>query len=329
MNKEQLQQKIAFYFEKLPPSAQAVFSQMEWLQKIQDLGSTYALSPEQIETLATETTLILLGIIEGAEYANTLSQELHLPKLTLDKILTEINNSILNPIQNELTQAFEANIAENTPAAAVLETKLDERFSQLPKDIQDSISNSNYYASLYEIVTENNLTIPQMGALEECLTDAMLGKIKTNELKGAIVSRLGITEEVAGKLIKEINEKISKELREKLMSEAMPRITAVKDSKILESAGIQIIGEEVPKAPTPVAPTINTPKVLVPTTVATKADLSRPVLPAPVLSQKFTGSFKMDTVKTDITPPPALTKKVENESKAYPKGVDPYREVPK
>jgi hypothetical protein len=158
----------------------------------------------------------------------------------------------------------------------------------------------------------------------------MLGKIKTDELKSAIISRVGISDVVAGKLITEINEKISKELREKLMSQAMPRTAEMKDSKILESAGIQIIGEGQKVPPPPITPPVTTPK----------PDLTELELPAPapstlgianaggpVLSQKFTGSFKMDTVKTEIAPE-ALTKKEAVKPKNYEKGADPYRELP-
>jgi hypothetical protein len=325
MNQEQLKQKIAFYFEKLSPEAQAVFSKMEWLEKLKALSQLHALSAEQMETLGTETTLVLLGITHPDEYEKTLGEELHLPKLTLDKIIVEINNSVINPVRSDLYDAFDANDTANTPEEVEVGTKLDERFGQLPKSVQDVVTASNYYGNLYAIAQESGLSIPQMGALEECVTDIITGKAEAGTLKDLIRARVGIDEGKAVKLAVEINEKISRDLRNKLMTEAMPKKEVVTEEKVLESAGIKLVdSREVPIK----MPEKNVVVEKLSEQPMQKADLTTPELPAPtngpMLAQKFSQTFKAPTTKTQYSG----EEKPKVTPQSYPKGEDPYRIAP-
>ncbi len=324
MNPQQLQQKIAYYFEKLPPQAQEVFSKMEWLEKLQGVSRVYALSDEQMETLGTETTLVLLGIVNLDEYEKILNQELHLPRLTLDKIVEEINRSILTPIRPDLETAFTANASANTPEQIELGTKLDERFAKLSKDAQEAVTSTNYYGELYAIAEENNLSIAQMGMLEECVTRVVIGEENGDKLESALQARVGVSAEQARKLANEINEKILKEVRKIMMGNGSSIVEPLKEDKILEAAGIKIVepGETLTPAPKPA------PQVM----PEGKVDLTIPELPAPlnapapapaptpVLAQKFAGSFKIESKKTEHNIIPPIN--------SYPKGEDPYRIKP-
>lgn len=333
MNKEQLQQKIAYYFEKLSPEAQAVFQKMEWLEKLQAIAHTYALNEDQIQTLGTETTLALLGIIHPDEFEKNLAEELHLPKLTLDRIVIEINDNILNPIRNDLYNAFDANVAASTPEELEIETKLDEKFNTLPENIQSTLLKSNYYNNLYLVAQEAKLTVSQMSALEECVTNVVVGKAEGAGLAAAIQKSAGLDPEASTQLANNINEKVLREIRKNMMAEKAPLLDkggagGGLDKEILESAGIKILnGEEkkveIKKEETP--------------------DLTRPELPAGsasstavadrpaghitpldkgvggLLSQKLAGTFKMDTAQSTHKSVP----------RTYQKGEDPYREPPK
>src|SRR3989344_8522569 len=102
MDPQELQEKIALYYSKLPPEAQAIFSKMEWLETLRTISVRHSLSDAQIQTLGTETTLILLGIIHFNEYEANLEKELGLPKESVVKILGEINEAVLKPIRPQL-----------------------------------------------------------------------------------------------------------------------------------------------------------------------------------------------------------------------------------
>ena len=109
MDQEQLQQKIAEYYAKLPNGVQTVFSSMKWLESLESLSTKYNLNESQKSTLGTETMLVLLGIIHLVEYENVLEKELEMPKVQFDKMLIEIDESILRTIRPQLSEAFKKN----------------------------------------------------------------------------------------------------------------------------------------------------------------------------------------------------------------------------
>src|SRR3989344_8884181 len=102
MDQKELQEKIALYYSKLPPKAQEVFSGMAWLETLKAISQKYGLTEKQIETLGTETTLVLLGIIHLVEYEEALTNELGLPRNSTDKMVQEIQESIIKEIRPEL-----------------------------------------------------------------------------------------------------------------------------------------------------------------------------------------------------------------------------------
>lgn len=218
MNPEELKQNIALFYSKLPPSMQAMFSSMSWLETLKRISSKYNLSEAQIQTLGTETTLVLLGVISFAEYKANLKGEIILPSgESLDEMLAEINSLILNNFREELDSAFNTNNA-TTPTQQNIDGNLDERFNKLPKNIQDAITKSKYQETLYAISQENKLNIEQTGILEVTTVEVMLGTINPEKFEESLRGRLQISPETIPKLVKDINEKILKKIRENMMA---------------------------------------------------------------------------------------------------------------
>lgn len=110
MEQEELKQNIAKYYSELPKELQQSFSSMKWMEDLKNISIKYSLSNNQLETLATETTLLLLGIIHIEEYENIVEKELKLPKEASDKIFNEINNTILINVSEKLEEVFIANV---------------------------------------------------------------------------------------------------------------------------------------------------------------------------------------------------------------------------
>jgi hypothetical protein len=119
MDQTQLQQKIAECYQKLPPEAQKVFADMQWMDTVQTIGATFSLSQDQIATLATETTLALLGIIDLTEYEGALTKNLNAPEDTVIQIITEVIEKVLEPISPSLGEAFEKNTQEQRELSEV------------------------------------------------------------------------------------------------------------------------------------------------------------------------------------------------------------------
>ncbi len=218
MDQTKLQQQIALYYSKLPPSAQKVFSSMEWMDTLSEISKKYELSTEQTETLATETTLVMLGIVSTSEYEKTLEREIRMPAQSITKMIADIDTLVLRTIRPELDTAYENNADDLLEEKYGGTVKLDERFSKLPKEVQVAISESNYQPTLYAIAESHKLSISSMGALEEATTKVMLGIIHPDMYEKELQDKIKISKEEISKLVSEVNEKILKNIREILKS---------------------------------------------------------------------------------------------------------------
>jgi hypothetical protein len=336
MHPEELQKNIALYYSKLSPNAQKVFSSMEWLQTLQIISTKYNLNVEQTQTLGTETTLVLLGIISSGEYEETLKKEIVLSVEYPERLITEIKDSILNTIQPELTEAFETNIKPQTPEGQKIEQELDERFDKLPESIKNIISESNYQTTLYDIAKSHGLNVIQMGTLEIIFIDLVTGVIHADKFEEALKNKLQLPNEKVHTLAENINEKILKEIRIKMVGLPDTEEENKENTKILSSAGIEILDEkEKETLPIPDLPAVPSAQLM----QAGKLELSSsPRLVEegagggdlkeqlhPILAQKLSGFTQEGVVETHHSLD-NLTKSTE-QSTAVSK-VDPYREIP-
>src|SRR3989344_5843698 len=158
-------------------------------------------------------------------------------------MLTEINETILKNIRPLLSEAFSSNAKEMETAQAQsgeieeIQEELDARFDNLPEEIKKIIIESGYHQKLYNLATENKLTVPQMGALEEAATGVIVGSVHPENFEAKIKEGTGLTGEMTQKLAGEINQKILKPIREKMES-SYNRPSVVTEIK---PAGIKII----------------------------------------------------------------------------------------
>ncbi len=218
MNPEQLQQQIALSYSKLPPDAQQVFSNMIWMETLKTISIKYNLNNAQIETLATETTLALLGIIRTEEYEDNLKKELGMQDAILAKMMEEIDNTVFNNIKPLLADAYDTHVASLVEEKYGDLSKLDERFAKLPQEVQVAIMQSDYQNVLFSIGTENKLNIEQMGSLEEVTNKVLLGIIHPDKYEIELQGKLPITADKVAMVVKSVNEKILLPIREILKS---------------------------------------------------------------------------------------------------------------
>ena len=218
MDQTKLQQQIALYYSKLSPSMQTMFSSMKWMDTLSDISKKYGLTEEQKATLGTETTLVLLGMIDADEYEKNIAGEVAIPAESMTKMMTEIDESILKSIRPELTTTFQKNALELVEKTYGTKEKLDERFNKLPKEVQEAISESGYQKALYTIASKHNLTIDEMGALEEATTKVMLSLIHPDKYESELQSNINKPKEEIAELAKDVNEGVLKNIREILKS---------------------------------------------------------------------------------------------------------------
>ena len=112
MDQTKLQEKIAFYYSKLPTDVQTVFSSMKWMDILGDISKKYILTNEQIEVLGTETTLVMLGIIDATEYEATIKRDIAIAPAVMEKMMGDIDTLILGAVRSRLEDTYVANIEE-------------------------------------------------------------------------------------------------------------------------------------------------------------------------------------------------------------------------
>lgn len=218
MDQTQLQQQIALYYSKLPADMQALFSSMKWMDTLQEISTRYGLTEDQKATLGSETTLVLLGIVDTTEYNTYIQNEIPIPADSMTKMIAEINTSILGAIHPQLTETFQKNATELAEKTYGGEQKLDQRFSSLPQEVQSAISESNYQRELYKIAEKHKLSINEMGALEEATTKVMLSIIHPDKYEAELQATINKPKEEIAEITREVNDGVLKSIREVLKS---------------------------------------------------------------------------------------------------------------
>lgn len=214
MNQEQLQNQISLYYSRLSPEAQESFSSMKWMETLGELNKKYSLDESQIETLATETTLVMLGIIQFGEYQTILENELGLPYDQANNLIKEVNDLILEELLPHLNKAFNENADILMEEKYGGMKKLDERFNSLPKEVQGAIKESDYQEKLYRIADEKELSIDQMNVLEEVTNKVLLNVIHPDKYEEELKNKLGLDSTVVSEIVNKVNEEILKNIRE-------------------------------------------------------------------------------------------------------------------
>ncbi len=217
MNPEELQNKIAEYYSKLPKPAQEMFSKMEWLNKLQGITSRYNMTNTQIQTLGTETSLVMLGIIHPDEYERIIVTELAVPRDIAIKIVDDVNQQIIQDWRQILVETHAnnaVNLANETYGGG---KTLEERFTGLPPEVQEAMGQIGYDDAIEDIANKYNLTIEQMGKLEVTTNKMMLGLTHPEEYASGIGMILGVSSDVATNISNEVNERILKGIRASLI----------------------------------------------------------------------------------------------------------------
>ncbi len=293
MDQAELQKNIALYYSKLPPKAQEMFGKMLWLEELKKIGIKYALNGEQIKTLGTETTLVLLGMVHMMEYEQNLINELVMPKQDMEEMIQDIKDNILKPIIPELVEAYKKNTETDSSETIEQEKTAEDlgpKFQKLPNEFRDAIIKSNYHDNLYKIGQEYKLNIIQMGKLEETLSSMMVGNIHTEKLEENLKDKVGISSEAAGKLANDLNEKILKKIREKMVGSS-----EIKNSpQSIKPAMLDKIELEPPKIQKREESILNTAGIQINDPVLKEF---KPLSP----EDKLTNTFKIPTIETEHT----------------------------
>lgn len=182
---------------------------------------------------------------------------------------------------------------------------IKERFSALPKTIQDAILSSDYQNTLIEIGKKYGLTVEQLGILEQETTLVMMGLTSPNSYRSDLQSQMGagVDSSKIGGIVDEVNNKVFFAIREllKLMNLSPEEVAKIEkegeEEKVMQGAGV-----EVTKVPTTSVPSTT------PTREPNRNDLLKGIENPPkgsgltLAEQKLAGTFSMPTKETSYVP---------------------------
>lgn len=213
MDQAQLQKQIAEYYSKLPSDIQQVFASMAWMETLRSISTKYGLNESQIETLGTETTLALLGIIHPDEYEKNLTEELG-TMLSFTNMMTEINDSVFKSLRPQLAEVYAGYVEPEKSESPIAVGNIDPRFSVLPVEVQNAIAVSDYQKKLYEIGSEYELPINKMASLEEITVKFITASISPTQYESELALETDLPADKVSEIATKVNEQILKKIRE-------------------------------------------------------------------------------------------------------------------
>ncbi|MEI6659928.1 MAG: hypothetical protein WCK91_00715 [bacterium] len=214
MDQTQLQQKIAEYFLKLSPQAQDKFKSMEWMDSLSKISAKYTLDTDQAQELATETTLVLLGIVSIEQYAESIDTNIKLPEDSLIKMLDELESEIIAEVRSDIDEAYTSNLKDISDNDKKLATDIDPRFATLPEELRHAIATSDYKQKLFDIATKYKLAINKMQPLEDITVRFIKGEISASQYENNLALDLDVEAGKARQIAGDINESILKAIRQ-------------------------------------------------------------------------------------------------------------------
>lgn len=186
------------------------------------------------------------------------------------------------------------------------EEVMAERFKRLPPSVQNAITSADVEAHLRELAKTQQLHLDQWDLLENEVMLTLLGLAKTSELKQNIMKEVGVSDEVATILARDIAEYVFKPIRDELerqLEHPEAQEAKVSDMDVIRT---QMLSDQ--------ESTGTPPTVTPPTTAPTTPTNATPPATAP-LSEKSTPASGSTTYSSQV--PSHERKTIEG---------DPYRE---
>lgn len=227
-----LQIKIEKAKDKLPGTTKVAIGSLDWQKAIDGIKEKKGYNEEQIDALKLETELLLAGLLNPDNYITELVTRMKITKPQAETLVAEINSLVFEKIKDELikiidrrsmlveniaTKKKEESLEDKVRSENLVPEKPDPRFTNLPENIKDIITESNYPAKIYVLGKENNLTIAQITNLGGLVTDTILGTVHPDSFETKTRSITGLSEDKLKILVGEINNKVLKEIRIKIL----------------------------------------------------------------------------------------------------------------
>jgi hypothetical protein len=248
MENQDLQKKIAEYYKRLPINNQDFFSKMSWVEDVASVCTSFDCTPVEQESILTETTLALLGVVSKEEYDKNIKNILK--EKDSASLLSKIMEKIPQDIQEGMDKSFSDGLEHIYNEKYHKEHQIDKRLMNLPPKLVEAIKQSDYQEKLYNISTSYKMQLDDMGSLDEITVGVMTGKIPSSDYKKLLKEKTRLEEQEIVQIINQVNEEIFGNIRENLKNQdkkpAVENLPILENKKtdIMSSSGIDIIEDQ-------------------------------------------------------------------------------------
>ena len=124
---DETEQLIFEQFKQLPQDVQDAITSNRVREQIKAIGEKHQLHIDQIGSLETETTFIMIGLEPAKDYIRNIARELRLDGATAQKIAVDVNEQIFRPVRESLKKIHEiADTDSTTPTPLPQNTEIPE-----------------------------------------------------------------------------------------------------------------------------------------------------------------------------------------------------------
>ena len=99
-------------FAELPPAVRSAITSADLRPKLQRIGQKYQLHIDQAGSLEDETTLVMMGFSDPAEFPDTLAKELGVSAEIAEQIAEDVSGEIFMPIRESMRAFTEQQAAQ-------------------------------------------------------------------------------------------------------------------------------------------------------------------------------------------------------------------------
>lgn len=100
-------QKYSEAMKRFPPYVKEVFDNSGWEKKIVEIGRKNGIHVDDIVIFTNELMLLLANLVTHSEFRDTLREHANAKEEQIEKMIQDVNDEILAPIQQELRRKTE------------------------------------------------------------------------------------------------------------------------------------------------------------------------------------------------------------------------------
>lgn len=97
---DKLRQSFEEQLVYLPEINQQALKSFDWATELLSIGKNYGLHIDELEDLQVETMLVMVGLVQVKDYPNELINKLAISPAEANKIITQVNDRIFQPIHD-------------------------------------------------------------------------------------------------------------------------------------------------------------------------------------------------------------------------------------